>query len=480
MKVRQLADEEGNVLVCALCTILVVSMLGSTVLLNCTTRYNVVSSQVQSWKAALSAAEAGGDIAYSQVRKTVLDPLHAFAGWSVLGTVHTGSVVTLVNNILSTSSTVDSFYTDPVTGNPWYRIRSKGTATITGLRRTGMDDRMLTGAKGDSLLRKIDFQYDHFIAAFGPNGDNLLKALVPVSGPQITRRIELIAAPVTPFEAAVKCASAFNGPGSAGWVDSYNSNNGPYYFAANNPADPHYSDSRSGSVEVGTASFSQGGTIYGNVSTNGGNVKPSSSIQGVIDNNVPFTIPSFILPTTLPLPQLLPAAVIGNVTINPLVAGTPITPTFYLLSSFTGNLKINQAGSAQTYVAIHVTSDITGSIDIAPGVHAQIYFDGNINVKASSIVNESGIAGNLQFYGVSPIDPSISQSINIGSPGNFAATFYAPSADFTMTGNPDVTGAVVCKTFSGNGNTSWHYDRALATIGNAIDYRIASYVEDIR
>jgi hypothetical protein len=47
-------------------------------------------------------------------------------------------------------------------------------------------------------------------------------------------------------------------------------------------------------------------------------------------------------------------------------------------------------------------------------------------------------------------------------------------------GNPDLTGAIVCKTFYGNGNTSWHYDRALDTEGDAVDYRIASYVEDIR
>jgi hypothetical protein len=480
MKIGQSENEAGNVLICALCTILVVSIICSAVLLNCTTRYNVVANQVQSWKAALTAAEAGGDIAYSEVRKTVFDPTHAFSGWSILGAVHTGSVVSLVNNVLSTSSTVDNFYNDPTTGNAWYRIRSKGTAAVPGLRRAGMDDRMLTGARGDSLLRKIDFQYDHFVATYGLNGDNIGLALIPVSGPQITRRIELIAAPVTPFEAAVKCSAAFYGPGSAGLIDSYNSNNGPYYFAANNPADPHYNDSHSGSVAVGSPNFTLGGTIYGNVSTNGGNVKPSSQIQGIIDNNVPFTIPPYVMPINLPLPQPLPIAVIGNVTINPLVAGSAITPSFYLLSSFTGHLKINQAGSAQTYVAIHVTSDITGTIDTAPGVHAQIFFDRNISVKARDITNESGIAGNLQFYGVSPLDPSATQSINIGPPGSFAATFYAPSADYHMNGNPDITGAIVCKTFYGNGNTSWHYDRALAALGDAVDYRIASYVEDTR
>jgi len=60
------------------------------------------------------------------------------------------------------------------------------------------------------------------------------------------------------------------------------------------------------------------------------------------------------------------------------------------------------------------------------------------------------------------------------------ATFYAPSADFTMNGNPDVTGAIVAKSFHGNGNTSWHYDRTLNFLGDVTDYRIASYIEDIR
>jgi hypothetical protein len=72
------------------------------------------------------------------------------------------------------------------------------------------------------------------------------------------------------------------------------------------------------------------------------------------------------------------------------------------------------------------------------------------------------------------------QPVNINPPGNFAATFYAPSADFTMNVNPDIIGALVCKSFYGSGNTNWHYDRALDNVGNAVDYRIVSYVEDVR
>jgi hypothetical protein len=65
-------------------------------------------------------------------------------------------------------------------------------------------------------------------------------------------------------------------------------------------------------------------------------------------------------------------------------------------------------------------------------------------------------------------------------PSTLAMTFYAPGADIVIKGNPDFIGTMVCKSFYGNGNVSWHYDRALNTVGEILDYRIASYVEDTR
>ncbi len=466
-------------LLCVLCTILVVSVIGGNVLLNCVTRLNTASSQVRGWKQSLSAAEAGGDIGYAEVRKTVLDPTHAFSGWTNSGNVYSNSSVTFGQANLTTSGTAGKFYYDS-SGNPWYRIRATGTAPVLGFKRVGMDDRMGVGTRGDSLLRKIDLNYDHFIATYGPNGDGVGQTLVSVSRPQVTRRIELIAAPITPFEAAIKCSGTFYGLGDAAQIDSYNSNNGPYYFCATNPADPHYSDSRNGSVEIGSAVATVRGMLYGNLATNGGTIVRSSQITGTIDNNVPFTIPPFKMPTNLPPPQPSPASVTNTQTITPPAAGTPQAPTYYLLSSLSGSLTISPFGTAQTYVAIHVTNNITATIDIKPGVHLKVFFDGNMNLKAADIINESGLAANLQYYAISPTAPNASQTIAIAPPGNFAATIYAPSADFSLTGNPDVTGAIVCKSFYGNGTTMWHYDRGLKTEGDAVDYRIASYVEDIR
>jgi hypothetical protein len=470
--------EDGSVLICVLCTILIVSLIAGNVLYNCITRYNAASGQGRGWKESLYAAEAGGDLAYAEIRKTVFDPTHAFSGWTNTGAGYNSSPATFGRDNLTATATVDAFTTDS-SGNAWYRIRAKGVAPVLGLTRVTMDDR-IGSTRGDSLLRKIDFKYDHFIAAYGPNGDNTGKAIVSVSRPQIARRVELIAAPVTPFDTPIKVLTSFYGPGSAGLIDSYNSKNGPYYFAANNPSDPHYSDSHSGDVSVGGASFNLGGDIWGNVTTNGGNVRANPKIHGTIDNNVPFTIPPYVMPSNLPLPLPSLTTIIGNVTLSPSTAGSASSPNFYMVSSFSGKLTIKQVGTAETYVAIHATGDITGSIDVKPNVHVKIYFDGNVSVKAQDIVNESGVAGNLQFYGISPSDPTVIQSIDIASPGNFSATFYAPSADFQINGNPDVTGAIVCKTFYENGNASWHYDRALAAEGERIDYRIVSYVEDMR
>src|SRR5438046_1653230 len=101
MKHKKISLEQGNVLICALCTILIISLIGANVLQNCTTRFNVASSQVRSWKESLFAAEAGGEIGYGEIRKTILDP-PAFSGWTNSGGVYTSPVTTFGSNNLVT------------------------------------------------------------------------------------------------------------------------------------------------------------------------------------------------------------------------------------------------------------------------------------------------------------------------------------------------------------------------------------------
>jgi hypothetical protein len=542
----------GSTIIVALCTILVISLIAAGVLMNSSARYNVASKQVKGWKEALYAAESGGDIAFAEVRKVLSSPGTAFSGWTSPASpaptpgpsYGKGPYTFGQSNSLSTSVTVDMFYTDSA-GAKYYRIRSTGTAKLFGLPRTGLDSALNasgshfaansnTRGNGDTLLRKIDFNYDHFKATYG-DGDGTNLAMQTVSNPQITRRIELIVGPQFAFTGALKATGTFAGPGSAGVVDSYDSKNGAYSFVANNPASPLYADSQNGDVSVGTSNFNQGGPIYGNVTTNGGNVThANSTVSGTIDNNAPFTIPPLVRPDTTGYTSgaggtlTLPAPT----TANGLVGTTAGNPALYYYSSLSGGLTINgrtvPAGQGalsgkpvETWVKIVVgaagaTAGDVGDITIAPGINVQIYYTGNFSSKGKdtnnnnvdgatgvytvaynpdgTIFNGGGTtpatgvqastdysrAGHLQFYGISPTDGS-STTISINPPGNMYASFYAPNSNLSMTGNPDIYGAIVVHNFSGNGNTGFHYDKELSVLGGIpIDYQLVSYVEDIR
>ena len=495
----------------ALLTIVILSLIAANVLVNSTTRYNVSSKQVKGWKEALYAAEAGGDVAFAEVRKLVTTGLPFSAqfiadGWSVSasptpGPAYVKGPVTFgQSNSLSATVTVDS--ATSTNGFACYRIRSVGTAKLFGLMRVGMDDRMNSVTKGDSLIRKIDFKYDHFLSAYG-DGDGNNTKIQAVANPQITRRIETVAVPQWSFAGALTATAGFNGPGSAGLIDSYDSKNGAYYFAANNPLDPHYSDATNGDVAVGSSSFTSGGPIYGNLTTDGANATHSNAtVSGTIDNNVPFSIPPVVKPDTT---GYLPGS--SGTLIVP--AGTPWAPAQYVYNSLSSGLTINNGQTVlipgpnfgkpvETYVTIVVNGDVGGSITIAQGVNAKIYFTGNLSAKANNLLNNNvdgatgtyndvaGItpstnysrAGHMQFYGISPTDGS-TQTINVTPPGNIWATFYAPNADLSMIGQPDIFGAIVCKNFTGNGNTGFHYDKEIIN-SIPIDYQVASYIEDIR
>ncbi len=516
----------GSAIMLAVLTLVIVSLIGATVLFNCTTRYNASSKQIKGWNEALYAAEAGSDAAFAEIRHALSSSTNfstAFAadGWTVASAPTPGpayvkgpiTVHSADNRVQQFTVTVDRF----TTANTFdcYRIRSVGTATMQGLHRTGMDDRLVGQSDssshfanssnlrgvGDSLVRKIDFNYDHFLATYG-DGDGNAPSLQTVLTPQVSRRIETIAVPQWAIIGALKATGSFNGPGSSGVVDSYDSKNGAYTFVANNPASPLYQYSRNGDVSVGTSSFGEGGPVYGNVSTNGGNVTHSgTSISGTIDNNVPFTIPPLLQPV---YPFGYTSSGSGNTTITATQAwGNAVNPNFYVINGNSSNLTINPytAGGKtyETHVTVVVNGNV-GNVTIAKGVVAQIYFTGNLSAKANNIVNNnvdgtwSGVyqsdgattsslvsrAGALQFYGVSPTDGSY-QTINIDPPGNVWATIYAPSGNVTIGGNPDWYGAIVCHDFSGNGNTGFHYDmetNAITTI--PIDYQLASYIEDIR
>ncbi|MEY2547972.1 MAG: hypothetical protein QOD64_554 [Verrucomicrobiota bacterium] len=571
MKRTRLKKEQGSTLVVAICVLTVISAVAAGVLANANARYNAGSRSVKAWKEALYAAEAGGDLAFNEIRKPYFstpatpfstgwvlndssappaDPSSATAPDYALG--YGNSALTFgKNNNLTSKVAVDKLGSLP--GNAtvfYYRIRSLGIAQVFGLKRTGMNDALQdssgthfgtgTAARGngDSLLRKIDFNYDHFLATYG-YGDALPsaaatssngKASVAVSDPnhgQVMRRVELVAVPMMPIEGAVK---TLGGNYSFPYIDSFNSANGAYpgQLCATTPTCTTYADARNGNVVDGGSSFN--GTVYGDVTTNGGNAD-KNHVSGVIDNNVPVAPVS-----NLPVPAhgAYEAQNSGDITAPAVtVASRDATQpannqqqtTFWYHYSNLGNVDINPAaaltgspavpagGVVETNVNIVVDSDVTGKIAVKRGVKLKVYFSGNGSGKADSYDNlnvdtaaankaylptytDNGVAANPRYtlsgYALSTnnspadhmwfIGEGTNQDVTLGSgaPATEQFVWYTPNANFTVNGNPDFIGAMVVKSFTGNGNNTMHFDKQLLTAGIPQDYRIASYIEDVR
>ncbi|MDQ6625684.1 MAG: hypothetical protein M3Y69_06030 [Verrucomicrobiota bacterium] len=593
--------EEGTALIVALAIITVLSLVAANVLMNSTTRYNVSSKQVKGWKEALVAAEGGADLAFNEIRKTVSSPSTAFPStyWDTalplptapqpndfsFGYTTTHPKVSFgANNNLSATVTVDKFSSIAGSNPPiyYYRIRSIGTAAIGGLRRVGMDDRVDGTTRGDSLLRKIDFSFDHFLSTFG-YGDATAtaaattangKSNATVTGAQVTRRIELIAIPVMPIQGAVQTSGAYSFP----VIDSFDSQYGAYPGTPTPSAAPYNTASGQGDVLDGSSSFS--GTVYGNVTTNGGTAT-TNNVTGVVDNNVPLSpvqnmayTPGSYESQTSGSTITPPARVVSSVTP---IENQQQTVFWYHYSSISG-LTINPApalyasampsgGIVETVVNIVCDGDVKG-ITVNKGALARIYFSGNVSGKANSYdnFNVDGPGGNGVYQETSRAvtDAAISAGSNIltsasanftsadvgnpmtagglpsgtkiatvtsassvtlsaaatatststnlkigsytastnvsradhlwfygegtnqtitlqsGAPSTLYAGWYAPNADWSTSGNPDFVGAAVVKSFTGNGNNTFHYDLELASSTNPLDYKTASYIEDSR
>src|SRR5207253_3190736 len=153
-------------------------------------------------------------------------------------------------------------------------------------------------------------------------------------------------------------------------------------YYGSNPSNPNYlADAHDGDVFVAKPSFTEDGPIWGDVTTNGGNVTHSGyQISGTIDNNVPFTIPPLKNPNTTGFTA-------GNSgTGNDTATGTSEgSPTGFVYSGITGGktIKNGNAGSSTfpyAYAKIVVNGDITGKITVERGVTAEIWFTGNMKV----------------------------------------------------------------------------------------------------
>jgi hypothetical protein len=135
--------------------------------------------------------------------------------------------------------------------------------------------------------------------------------------------------------------------------------------------------------------------------------------------------------------------------------------------------------------AIKLTKD--SGIKVKDGGTLKIYTAGDIAISGQGLINETSsgglaFAGKVQIYGTSTGTTNQGQSIDITGNGSLSAIVYAPTATVKVsggggTGSYDVCGAFVAKTFTISGNSSLHYDEALAKMEGDTPYAIKQWRE---
>jgi hypothetical protein len=489
---------EGSTLVIALLTIAVLSVVGMTVLMSVSARYGY-TQQAVGWEEALGVAEAGADFGLANCRWTINGHSTPWAGWkkyvsatqtwvTVADTTDATSELTAGRKIIydgshlvgSGQGATDGWYhvevdvpASMIIGlNPWYRIRSTGYTGLPGPARVSNDRPDGTNVRG--ALRKIDLKVDHFIARYGDYA-HATPTAVSVT-PQAARRLEVIAQPTTPFQFVIMVTDTSGTPLTNPLIDSYNSTD-----TVNYPLGLYNSTSRNPSTGIGTNApvyvnapiSSLSSAVYGDVTTNGGTLTKTSNISGTVLNNGTLPVPTVTAPAW--------ATVASQPAPRTITAGTTSAPLFATYTKSDNISVILPAGQTSGVVNLYITGEVTHGITVAKGVTLRIWMEGDFKMKADEIDNLNLNAAYLQIYGIDP-PAGTSRKIDIGSgaPGYRYILFDCPGYDFNNNGNPDFCGAIIAKTVTGNGNTTWHYDEAVASAGQPSDYKRAMWIEDER
>ncbi len=310
-----------------------------------------------------------------------------------------------------------------------------------------------------------------------------------VSHPSVSRQIQVLLKPVFPFENGVATEGAINALSAANNFDSFNSSSP--LGSTNGLYD---STKRRSNIVLSSnsPSVNLGGTVYGNVSTDGGNLVKDPQITGSVNNNYFRPLP------TVNAPSWSATTTATTVTGTKTVAGgTLLAPAYYKFNSVTGTLHVtggNLLGGlgglggllAQLPVVgsvisseadIFVTGDFAGTIIVDPGVKARIYVQGNVTIPANDLQNNSQRASELQILGVPPSDGT-TRTISIDTTGNPIAAIYAPTHNVTLTGAGDFSGAISAAQLQISGNANVHFDEELALEpGLILGYELVSWQE---
>jgi hypothetical protein len=170
----------------------------------------------------------------------------------------------------------------------------------------------------------------------------------------------------------------------------------------------------------------------------------------------------------------------ASATVNVSAGLSALAPARYQLTGTSGKLNISGDSTRPTYAEIYVTGNISGRLSIDPGVQATLYVAGNVQYNADDIDNRNNRASSLQVYGVQSA-AGAAPSINLTLGKDLYASVCAPGHSMQISGSGQWIGSALAKSIAITGALQLHYDEALATqAGPVIDYKVASWIEDVR
>ena len=529
MKIASHISSKGSVLIIALLTITIMTLICATSLL-VTSQTSNAGMQTASWQQSLTAAETGVDAAIRALNEN--GQTGAWTNWLSISqsgtslptveptpsspTAATSAPDSTHYNLLPSSSpspgplyinfpttegatsvkawvTIDTagMSTSQDTNNKqWYRVRSTGIANTAGPAR-------VSNNRLDDDLRNT------LALNFNRKGATTL-------GP--TRTIEVILSPLAGggWARGITMGKGLSMSGS-GSIDSFDSSavGGNHQWALAYRRDH-------GDVGIAnntTNSDVRNTYVYGQLAYSGTVVKNTTNVSSVVSPG-PTAAASTKDPTTLTWWQSddfqtsqpyyqTSGGVPSNYT-NYAGGGNPPTTSPLLTFTASGSagsptmIKVtgdftvpggkvfnvvksnNGVGSgSDTWITVWITGKFvtsgSGYIVQAPGVHVTWIVDGDITVSGDSYQNQTGYAANNSFIGVG------SNKFTDSGSSTFTGTVYAPGYDETISGSGDFSGGMVGNTLTISGGASLHYDEALGGGGGNTSvgaFAFASWFED--
>ncbi len=432
-------SQSGSLLITAAVAAAVIAILigGMLTYISNEYRLNVHSHR---WTQALHLAEAGVEVGFAEFNNYA--STNAFSGsrgWAWDGGCNCYKRRTLFSDAtLSTVGTIESRVYDVASTNP----KIEGYGTVTGIA-------------GSIMARKVESRLTNS----------------------------------SRFPAGMVAKNKIDMNGNNIYTDSYDSYD--VSKSTNSKYDPNkkqpHGDVASNDTITNTVDVSIGNAnIYGSVlaSPNGSvTMGPNGSVGNTFDSSKRATTVSAAQSAgyirndfAVDIPDVtLPGGAtswssVGNINDTATLTSQSVRASGISLSG-TKTLYINGE------VSIYVTGDIglsgNAQVVVNPGGKLTIYAAGSVSIAGNGVANNSTSDFNLQLYGL-----NTSTSWSLSGNGIWNGLVYAPYAAVTLNGggaNGDMSGAVVAKSITLNGQVRFHYDEALRTYGPNASFDIASW-----